>query len=62
MFGKSENAYKGYHQVYDIKQYLLQNKVSLLQEDSNYWTVAYKKILSDFDWKMPENYKKKLQE
>lgn len=61
-FIKSENSFNSYHQVYEIVKYLVKNKSTLLDKNSSYWKVAYQTILSQYDWKMPEKYKIKLQD
>ena len=61
-FIKSENSNNGYHQVYEIARYLIKNKAKLSDKDSDYWKVAYQTIISQYGWRMPENYKIKFQE
>lgn len=61
-FTKSENSFNGYHQVYEISKYLRKNKNGLLDKTSTNWKATYKRIVTDFSWGMPENYKDKLEE
>ncbi|WP_300492048.1 hypothetical protein [Flavobacterium sp.] len=59
-FRKSENAYNGFHQVYEIAVYLNKNKSKLSDANSEFWKETYRKILTDFSWRMPEDVKQKL--
>jgi len=59
-FKDSENSFNGYNQVYEIAFYLNGAQKDLLSKDSTSWKQAYKKILTDFSWKMPAAYKAKL--
>jgi hypothetical protein len=52
-FAKSENAINGFHSVYEIGRYLTENKSRLLDSNSEFWKTAYKKIATDYSWKMP---------
>jgi hypothetical protein len=61
-FVKSENSYNGYHQVYEIAKYLIKNKSDLSDRNSDNWKVVYQVILSQYSWRMPENYKVEIQE
>lgn len=60
-FKESESAYNGYNQVYEIGFYLNTNRDRLKTGDPKLWRETYKKILTDFRWKMPEQIKTKLQ-
>lgn len=59
-FKDSENSFNGYNQVYEIAFYLNGTQKDLLSKNSDQWKKAYKKILSDFSWKMPTEFKAKL--
>jgi hypothetical protein len=59
-FRKSENAFNGYHQVYEIARFLDQNKQSLSDPAHEFWQTAYKTILKDYSWKMPEDFREQL--
>jgi hypothetical protein len=59
-FRNSENAANGYHMVYDIAKYLNENKSKLSNSNAEFWKTAYKKISTDFSWKMPSETKSKL--
>ncbi|MDI9311714.1 MAG: hypothetical protein QM535_16000 [Limnohabitans sp.] len=59
-FVKSENSYNSYHQVYEIARYLTKNKDVLKNKNSSQWKIVYKKIITEFSWKMPNEYKEKL--
>jgi len=59
-FRQSENSYNGFHQVYEIARYLNENKSKLSDVNSEFWKEAYRKILSDFSWRMPEDVKQKI--
>ena len=61
-FEKSEKATNGYHRVYEIANYLKANKSQLLDNNSNSWKTVYKKIATDYSWKMPANIKDELLE
>ncbi len=61
-FKKSENSYNSYHQVFEIARYLSQNKKELSDKNSQFWIIAYKTILKDFSYKLPLQYKQKLEE
>lgn len=61
-FEKSENAYNSYHQVYEIALLLKKDKVLLSDKKSSEWKSVYTKLVNDYKWKMPEEYKKKLTE
>jgi len=61
-FKKSENAYNGFHMVYEISRYLSSNKEQLRDPDAHYWKNAYSKIKSDYSWKMSESVKQQLEE
>lgn len=60
-FTASENAFNGYHQVYEISRFLKQNKAQLSDTKSEFWPAAYRQILQNFSWKMPGGAKEKLQ-
>ncbi|WP_027377317.1 hypothetical protein [Kaistella palustris] len=59
-FTASENAYNGYHQVYEISRYLKKNEAQLSDKKSDFWSTAYQQILQNFSWKMPQDAKEKL--
>lgn len=59
-FKDSENSYNSYHQVYEIAFYLNGNQKKLINNDEKAWTETYRKILSDFSWKMPADVRLKL--
>ncbi|MCS3869717.1 hypothetical protein J3D55_002633 [Chryseobacterium ginsenosidimutans] len=61
-FLESENSYNTYHQVYEIAKYLKKNKENLSDKNSPEWKNVYKKLVSDYSWKMPENFKTQLVE
>lgn len=56
-FIKSENAYNGRNAVYEIARYLVKNKSKLSDKNSDYWPIVFQTILSNYSWKMPDNYK-----
>lgn len=60
-FTASENAFNGYHQVYEISRFLKQNKAQLSDTKSEFWPLAYRQILQNFSWKMSGGAKEKLQ-
>ena len=55
-FIQSENSYNSYHMVYEIANYLKENKAKL-NSNPDYWDQVYMIILEKFNWKMPEKYK-----
>lgn len=59
-FIKSENAYNGYKQVYEISRFL-KSKASIVQKDDSFWREIYKKILSDFNYKLSDQVKSDLE-
>ena len=59
-FRKSENSYNGFHNVYEIANYLEKNKSKLSTKDELIWKQTYAKILDDYSWKMSEDIKEKL--
>jgi|GEM_PF-5869237 len=61
-FRKSENATNGFHMVYEIAKYLNENKSKLMNSNSEFWKTAFKKITTDYSWKMPQDIKEKLHE
>jgi hypothetical protein len=61
-FRNSENSYSSFHQVYEIERYLEKNKKNLSNKDSEIWREAYRKLLKDYSWGMPNDIKIKLTE
>ena len=61
-FTQSENAYNGYHMVYDIARYLKANKDKLELNNPESRKLVYATILSKYSWNMPEIYRSKLTE
>ncbi|GGI24677.1 hypothetical protein [Pedobacter mendelii] len=61
-FNQGEEAWHGYHDLFGIVGYLTKNRDKLLDKNSTYWITTYRTILSTYSWKMPVNYKIKLQE
>ncbi|MDH4472467.1 MAG: hypothetical protein QE487_07645 [Fluviicola sp.] len=59
-FKNSENAYNGFHNVYDITLYLEKNKAKLADPNSEEWEILYAKMVSDFSYKMPQHIKTDL--
>jgi signal transduction histidine kinase len=59
-FRKSENAFNGYHQVYEIARFLDRNKQALSDPAHEFWQTTYSTILKDYNWKMPEDFKEQL--
>ncbi|MES2556131.1 MAG: hypothetical protein V4604_08280 [Bacteroidota bacterium] len=59
-FKNSENAYNGFHNVYDITLYLEKNKAKLTDPNSEEWEILYSKMVSDFSYKMPAHIKTDL--
>lgn len=59
-FRNSENTYNRFHSVYDIAQYLSQNRRRLSSPDAPFWNTAFRKIADDFSWKMPDEVKEQL--
>lgn len=47
-FVESENSANEYHQVYEIAQYLKNNKQELTDPNSDLWKAAYLKMATDF--------------
>ncbi len=60
-FIKSENSYNGFNTVYEIAKYLVKNKTTLSDKNSEFWPITYKTILAKYSWKMPKNYKIEFQ-
>jgi hypothetical protein len=60
-FGNSEKAYNSFHQVYEIQRFLLSRKNSGEKRDDTFWKGIYKKIITEYSWKMPEDIKKDLE-
>lgn len=56
-FKKSENSYNGFHNVYEIANYLEKNKSRLLTNDELIWKETYTTLLKEYSWKMPEDIK-----
>lgn len=56
-FKKSENSYNGFHNVYEIANYLEKNKSRLLTNDELIWKETYTTLLEEYSWKMPEDIK-----
>lgn len=61
-FKQGEESWNGYHDLFGIVGHLVKNKDKLLDKNSPDWITTYKIILSTYSWKMPLNYKIKLQE
>lgn len=59
-FSNSEKSYNSFHQVYEISNYLNKNKSQLLTKDSAFWKTAFKTILDNYSWKMPQNVKQQI--
>lgn len=59
-FRNSENAYNQFHQVYEIAQYLSQNRRRLSTTDAPFWDTAFRKIATDFSWEMPSEVREQL--
>ncbi len=59
-FTQSENAYNGYHMVYDIAQYLQKNQKTLGSKDPEVWKKTYTTLLKEYSWRMPEQAKSEL--
>lgn len=60
-FGMSEKAYNTFHQVYEIEHYLRKKKESGQIMNDQFWEEVYKNILTNYNWKMPENAKQQLE-
>lgn len=58
-FKMSEDAFNGYHSVYEIYIYLLRKKKHFGNSDIE-WGAVYSDILNKYSWKMPEEYKNKF--
>jgi hypothetical protein len=61
-FRKSENSSNGYHMAYDIAFYLDRNRSKLSDKNAAFWKESYRKLLTDYSWKMPKDVKEKLRE
>jgi hypothetical protein len=59
-FRNSEQSYNGYHQVYEIANYLNENKSKLKDSNSEYWNEAFRTISTKYSWKMPLDIKNRL--
>lgn len=59
-FTLSENAYNGYHMVYDIAQYLKKKQKTLESKDPELWKKTYTTLLKEYSWRMPEQAKSGL--
>lgn len=59
-FRNSEKSYNKFHQVYEIANYLDKNKSKLSNPQDPFWKIAYRKIATDFSWKMPLETKNTL--
>lgn len=59
-FQASEESYNQFHQVYEIANFLRNNKDKLKEENSPYWEEALQKIAKNYSWKMPIDFKEKL--
>jgi len=53
-FDNSEQSCNGYNSVFEISRLLKKNKDKLIDANSDYWNVIYKKILSDYSWKLSD--------
>lgn len=60
-FTKSENSYNSYHQVYEIAKYLRKNRKKLSDKKLFFWKTAYTTILTEYSYKMPQQYKLKME-
>lgn len=58
-FKMSEDAFNGYHSVYEIYIYLLRKKKHFGNTDIE-WQSIYSDVLNKYAWKMPETYKNRL--
>jgi hypothetical protein len=59
-FRNSENSFNQFHQAYEIANYLEIHKTTLQNPESSYWKTTFKKIATDYSWKMPPDIKNKL--
>ena len=61
-FTNAENAFNGYHSVYEISRYLRNHRESLSDKNSSQWKFTYSTLIKEakYNWKMPEEYKKRL--
>ena len=60
LFRQSEDSYNGYHNCYEISNYLIRNKSELKNVDSPLWNELYKKIITDWSWGLSNEYKQKF--
>ena len=61
-FEKSENSYNNFHQVHEIGRFLRTKRESRNEQKEDFWQEIYKKVLSDYNWKMPKDIKIQLEE
>ena len=61
-FNNAERSYHTFHQVYEIGRYLKSRKSSGATQNDQFWKEIYIKILDDFNWKMPEPAKNRLEQ
>lgn len=63
-FAKAEELWPSYHNVWEIKQFLLSEKTRLLnRENTNNdlaWERVYVTLLSKYSWGMPDNFREKF--
>lgn len=59
-FKKSETAFNGFHNSYEISRYLSNNQNQLIDTTSNQWQIALKKIQEDYSYGMPPRFKDRL--
>lgn len=61
LFRQAEDSYNGYHNCYEISNYLIRNKGELKNMDSPLWNELYKKIVTDWSWGLSKDIKSKFE-
>lgn len=59
-FNNSENAYHSFHQVFEIANYLTQNRDVLKNPKAADWNTAYSVIITKYSWKLPPGIRSKM--
>jgi len=61
-FRQAEDSYNGYHNCYEISNYLIRNKSELSNPNSPLWNELYNKILTDWSWGLSKETKQKIKD
>ncbi len=60
-FENSESSYNQFHQVYEISRFLIVKRNSGEDQNKLFWQEIYQKILKDYNWKMPQDIRARME-